>query len=259
MAFTLTVDTTDLSTLGLTVLDPGGLWDSIRRRTEWVRRANSLTALELSIEDQVEPRDVFLRAAVTAADLATLDTNLDKIKYICRTAPGGTLTVEMSDRARIINAKRAGEIEVRQLVRSNVRVARQVVIPLIGLDPRWHDKTNQTPALSTTEADTPLGDAEVEDLVITGLPGTCTIEYRSSASAVLKTFGYTSIASTPVTVDFEAKTVVDNGGTARPSAIDAGSEYFKLDPKDGNFLASAWPKLRLTAGTGTATYPRAWD
>lgn len=256
-AFTLTVAGTDLSTLGFKVLDPGGLWDPIPRRTEILARVDAVESLVVTDVAQVEPTRVLLRAAVIAADLATLDANLDKLKFILRAE---TMVLEMSDRAREKTVVRVGQAEIGRLLRAEVRIAREFVIPLEAPDPRWYDKSASNIALSTTEAVVAIGTAETEP-IITGLPGTCTIEHRDSASAVIETFGFTGIASTPVTVNFKLKTVVDNGGTGRPNAIDAGAVFFSLGrpASSYDFLTSAWPRLRLTTGTGSAAVTKAWE
>lgn len=256
-AFTLTVDGTDLSTLGFTVLDPGGLWDPVSRRVETAHRADDVGSLVLTDVAQAEERPVLLRAAVTASSLAQLDARLDELKWRLRAEE---MVLEMSDRARELTCRRQGRANVGRLLEAQARVAREYFVPLVAPDPRWYDKTNTNVGLSTTEADCAIGTAEVEP-VLTGLPGGCTIEHRDAASAVLETFAYSGIASTPVTVDFAAKTVTDNAGVEQPAAVTAGSVYFKLGraASSYDYPASSWPKLRLSTGTGTATYKRAWE
>lgn len=265
-AIGFSVNGTEMATLGVNLQNPGGVWDSIYRQYQTALRVGNLSSIVLSNRARSEPRPIRLTAILTAPDLATMNTRLDQAHYVL-SAP--EMVIESADRpTRQITVRNEGRVQVGPAGGrlGSVRFARSLTIPVSAPDPRWYDDTtSQSVSLSTSPAACPLGNAPVEPL-LTGLPGTCTVSYLDPSDnpivkdGVTLEFGWTGVASTPVTLDLANQTLIDNGGASvLGTNRDAGSVWFSLDPHDGDFLTSAWVKLALSAGTGSADYARGWE
>lgn len=263
-AIGFSVNGTDMSTLGVSLVDPSGVWDSIFRRYETALRSGGSTSVILAPRVLADPRPLTLRAHITAPDLATMSNRLDQALYVL-SADEMVLTVD--DRpTRQITVRNEGRVQVSPVGDgASVRFVRELRIPFSAPDPRWYDTTvSQSIALSTSPAACPQGTALVEP-VVSGLPGTCEIALLDSGGTQVSVdgidlkLGFSGIASTPVTVDFANQTIVDSGGTGQMDKLDAGAVFFSLSPRYGDFLTSAWPQLVLSAGSGQADYARAWE
>jgi hypothetical protein len=64
-------------------------------------------------------------------------------------------------------------------------------------------------------------------------------------------------SSPPITVDMKNKTILNSASASMLSNMTSGN-FFSLDPNDGDWLTATWPTLATSAGSGTATYNKAY-
>lgn len=143
------------------------------------------------------------------------------------------------------------------------RKGERVTLTFTCLDPRAYSTAPTVVALATTRAPCPLGSAPVAPLVrIFGAATNPVLTYRGISGVVRQSLGFTLTlaAADFLEIDCEAKTVTKSVSGVVSNAIDtlSSGDFPTLDPGDGDYGASAWPTLELSAGAGEVAYRKAW-
>lgn len=254
----LRADGFDLASLGVTVTEGLRGWrDGLERTRETAARPGRVLSVPLTRAATTEPRRATVEAVQEADDVATLLSRRDEL--MARLDAADRVEVVFDDQpGRFLRARVDGSVRVRGVVPDLAQTAHQVSIPLVGRDPRWlaDAETVVTVGSGDGDVDVPLGTAESLPTIEVSV-GTFTLTYKDASGAVVATLGVSGASASPVTVDMEAQTIISANGSELDARV-AGSRFFALDPRDGDFAASSWPTLATDAGTATVTYRKAW-
>lgn len=256
----LFIDDYDLQNLGVTISSEiEGDLDAPARRWDLVSVPGRLDAVVRTGSAQViRPRTLVFVGAITAADHASMLTNLKSLKYRLspdevrvRTASGSTL--EWLARCEALIARPLGLA---------FGPARELEFRFICPNPHRRSTTESNESLSSTPQAIALGNARSNCRVrINGAVTDPVLTYKHYDTTTLATMSFTKTlgAGEWIEIDTAARTIVDDGGANVLADLDSGSEWPVLDPRDGDYLASQWPTLELSAGTGTVWYYKRWE
>lgn len=243
------VDGFDTSQLDLVVDNNLSGWrDAVDLRPRRRRVPNAYSHALISTKLQTRPRQLRITGNMVSVDVPTLLSNLDELKYRLNQ---GELQCKFEDSStRFFKCYLDGSISIQGIPPAMIQIAHTIAIPLICLDPRHYDDTPQAVGFSAATA-MPMGTAKVEPSIDMTV-GTFTLTY--SGGATLAVVGATA---PPITVDMANKTIMNSSSASMISKLISGN-FFSLDPNDGDFVASTWPTLATSAGSGTANYNKAY-
>jgi phage-related protein len=126
--------------------------------------------------------------------------------------------------------------------------------------PYWYDVSDQTVSgIVNSDTAIPLGNAPSRPvLTITGATNP-TVTYKDSSAVSQQTMTFTGVGSgDTVVIDLAALTVKLNGA-ANLSILTGGQITWTLDPiSHGVYATSSWPTLRVSSGSMSCVYRRAW-
>ena len=254
----LTLDGNDLAVdLGLILNSEMSGWrDMMGVQRSFTRVPDKIAQQQLTVQVQPSPRRIVLRGILEATTLAALNTNRDTLKYRLNK---GVLTAVFADeplRHYLVYPEGPNPISITGIHPSFVQSTEEITISLIAYDPRQYETAPTSVGPFTSDTAHPLGTMAVgPSFAVTGT--TFTLTYKNFAGGTIQTFSITSATgSTPITVDMEAQTVIDNGGVKQDQFI-TGGDFFLLDPNDGDFEATNWPTVGC-ASTVTSTYNKAY-
>jgi len=142
-------------------------------------------------------------------------------------------------------------------------VVSEVTLSILCPDPTWYDVTGQLIGFGTTASAVPLGTAPSGGIIrIAPLGATNvvdpTVTYLNAAGVTVQTLGFsgTLTATTDyLEIDLDRQTVVEYASGVAGNAISwlASGNFFALDPMDGDVLNASYPKLKVSATSGTPT------
>lgn len=215
---------------------------------------------------QIGPRRMSVEATVVGSSNADMLTKLDQLKGLFSEP---LLTVVMDNRnTRQIFCRLEGGFNVDPGEASMVQRKLPVTFTLVADDPWWYDTTDQNVTAQTTAGGTatPQGTAPALPVItatLTAANATVIAELYNSASVLqgsitLTKPGNFAIADVAV-IDMANKTVKVNG-VNQLGYISAG-DFFELDvTRHGDYITSAWPKVRRASAnyTMSVVYKRAW-
>jgi len=251
----LLVDGFDLSTLGLVVDNPAGWRDGFS--VSWPSTAvpGRIGEIVTSTEGQVNGRTLRIDGAVLASTVSALLSQIDEIKY--RLGSTEKTFVFSDDETREFYAY-CSAITHQAIDPALIQRGISVRIGLEQTDPRRYGTSDTVVSgITTSPVDIPLGTAPVfPSITVTGASG-FTLTYKDSSAVAVATIVIAG-ATSPVTLDCEAGTVVDGGGNAVAYLTSTSDFPFAFDPADGDYTTSDWPTLEVTAGTAVATYRKAY-
>jgi hypothetical protein len=138
-----------------------------------------------------------------------------------------------------------------------VSTGRAVLIEFFCPDGRRRKTTQNTPSLSTSPASITLGDSPSGGVIrIDGAVTDPVLTYKHYDGTTLATMSFTRVLSGGqyLDIDLDNRTIVDHAAANAINDLDAGSDWFLLDPRDGDITSYEYPTLTLSGGTGTATY-----
>lgn len=256
---TLTVNTKDLSTIGLILDVPGGWRHSAPRAHRHIQIPKRRGHLKVTASPVWEPRRLVLTGHIQGTSLANLRANH---REIVSRLSDGLLTCSFADASTEVFYAYMDESGVQvEPVGGALESRRQAVtINLLCPDPRiYENSTTTVSATSTASVACALGTAPVEPVIVTDGATTVSIIYKTSTGGAVATCGITSAAgSAPYTFDMKAQTVLSSSGASVIAALTTGTDFFVLDPFDGDWPSSAWPTVQVSAGTANITYQRAY-
>jgi len=254
----LTVDGNDLATdLGLIIDSRISGWrDMMGVQRKFTRVPDKIAQQQLTVQVQPAPRRLIVRGILEATTVAALNTNRDTLKYRLNL---GELTVTFDDEpTRYYKAYPDGPnpIQVTGIHPALTQLAEEVAISLVCYDPRQYEISATSVGPFTADTAHALGTAPVgASFAVSGT--TFTLTYKDSGGLTVQTFTITSATGTsPLTVDMENQTVLDNFGVKQDQFL-TGGDFFLLDPNDGDYEASSWPTVAC-ASSVTSTYNKAY-
>lgn len=151
--------------------------------------------------------------------------------------------------------------------------AMRVSMTFEGVDPLWYAASATSNDLTTSLTEQALGTAPVWPVItFTGAPSGLTLTYADSAGATVQTLtlaGITTSGATQTVVDCNLSrvvTTISSVETDMISTLDTATDFFALDPKDGDYSNTASPshpqlKYALSGGSVsgvTCAYQKAY-
>ena len=260
----LEVDGFDMSGLGFSVTRRvDGFYDSMWEQQTLREMTRKTTRFVSGSAARSRERPLACAGLLTAATHATALSNLDILRERLGVGkPDSPMEVKFdSGLTRHFDCYLDGRVTTRRLHAGTAIY--EVDIPLVAVDPREYDDSNTViGSITTSDVDMTLGTAPHNkvSISVTG-SNTFTLTYKNSAGTTVATLGLTSATGTqPYVFDLEDETVLDSAGTpaSMMAFLDAGSEFFTMDPRDGVISARAWPTLTSSSGTATVTFKKAY-
>lgn len=267
MAFTVTLDGTNLTTAGYYISDVQGWLDAPQRDAETLTVRGASRALYVA-PTTVQPRRVVLvgyasPATRTAANRRAVE---DTLKRFAQRSGALTLSVNDGGTTRVIDGV-VTRVATKLIGHPIEGTVSQTELELLCADPRWRATSATTVNLSTTAASIALGTAPVGGVVTIQTSGGVnvvnpTIVYKNSAGTTLTTLTFTgtlaSATSDKLLVDLDNLTVTRqvSGVTSNAASWLTSGDFFVCDPADGVPATPAWPSITLgrTSGTPTGTW-----
>ena len=255
----LYINDTDTSTLGLIVSSVTGLGDIPQVTLLTEERYGWAGAMETSATAKLGTRTLTVAGIIKATSVATLETNLDALKLLC--FPNVTCRVRFAN-----NANREWVAKLTDLVVTPLGSGGQFVNPWQGVslkflcpDPFGYDLSN-TVIGSIVNADSACAVGTAPSRPVLRCTGAATNPlwtYKNAGGTTITTLQLTiTVAGADwVEVDCAAMTIRKSVSSVITDAITTLStgDFIVLDPKDGPN-----PTLRVSVGTGQATYKKAY-
>lgn len=268
----VSVNGTDLATLGFRVRERRGDLTAAVGAPPAVAVPGGFGARATGASAAPGPRRLELVGRLEAASAAALETALATVLTVCLGAAGGPTAADVT---LVLGAAGASPTRQWTAALADAVVQRRAptgLTPVADLtlvfearDPLSYDASVTTLALSTAVARGALGTAWSWPVVALAgaFSGARTITLVDGADATVRTLTVTVPSSTvlsghTVEVDMLAETVTHVHGGVRDARASwlTGGDFVALDP--AHRVGGTEPGLRLDAGTGTATYRRAW-
>jgi phage-related protein len=212
-----------------------------------------------------EARTLRIDFLLSAATDTALRTALDPIAAICSTGLVEIQTLYSTTRALY------GVLQTFVVERRDATIAGWAMGSMTFLCPipYWLDISPTTVAF-TSATDIPLGTAASAGrdewaaiITITGAATTPTLTYKDYTGATVGTmaFSYSPLGGDSLVIDCGrhlVTKVVSGVSSNAIGSLTAGYTFPALLNVDASFVASLWPTLEVSSGTGSVTYYRAW-
>ena len=253
---------------GVNLETVGFIADDIRGHRSMTPRSRPTTsvpgAIGLVVVSNIErwqPRRMEFSGMLNAATFSEMQSRLDELKY--RLAGADLIVTVADDETREFQGVRFEAIPAALFRPHLIQTKTRVSLVAIANDPRGYSTADTvSSSFGSTDLAMPLGTAEVGPIIrISGPAITPAIIYRNSAAVEQARLVLTStIGSTGfIDIDLEALTLIDETGANVSEDLNStASVFFRLDPRDGDFVGSSWPTLNVTAGSAVATYRKAY-
>lgn len=255
---TLTLDGVDLSTIGLILDDMDGWSDSAPRAHSFVGMPKRREWARVTGKPIYRPRELRLTGHVEGATMAAMRTRLHELKY---RFSDNELGLIFSDASTEIMYGWLGDdgIDVSSLGPALASRRRRVSIHVVCPDGRIYETiTTNSSFGSTASAAVALGTAPVEPIITVQTATTFDIIYKSSTGGERARFGVSGATGPPFTINMSRQTILNSSNDSQIVSKSSGTDFFALDPFDGDWTTSAWPTLQISAGTMTVSYQRAY-
>lgn len=266
MATALYVNNTDLETLGFKVLRVRGLGDPLTQRLPTVAVPGRAGRFALGTRaGDVSPRTVTVTLTIRPrTSLAALEAAVVQLYALCG---GGLVELrDVRDPAKVAYGQLAGGEDVAfdpQYLASDP--ASTITLRFNCDDPARYAVAPTVLALSTTRTKCLLGSLPVApQLRLFGAATNPTVTLRNAAGIALATMGFTiTLAATDfLTIDCDTgviqKSVSGTVTDAYSTWTTKTDGFLLLDPHDGDPVLGDGPTLEISAGTGEATFWRAF-
>lgn len=257
MAGGMLLDGFDTQDVGFTVIsDLSGWRDSVARQIPTAGRPGRLGSLRLTSRIRAPARSTVIRGFQKGDSVAQLLTRLDELKW--RAWNADEIQLVFDDKTdRFFRARLDGKLTVSGIQPALSQLVHRIELPMVCDDPRAYSDTQESLSIASTDGDValPLGTAPTEATIEVDQTS-FTLTYKDSSGATVATLEVSGASTQPVTVDMADQTIT----TANGGEIDvlASGDFFAFDPHDGDFPASSWPTLAVSAGTASVSYRRAW-
>lgn len=253
MAADLLINGVDLGALGVRLGVPRGIWNTPIASTESIQvpgRAGQLVPQASMVT--LTSRTIDLAGTVAGSSRADFLAKLDALKAFLAAGP---LTVVLAEQPARQYTARLLSITVTEFGPVFLQAEQEIVISLFCDDPYAYDTALQTVGFANVATPIPMGTAPTGGIITITGAAAFTLTYKNSAGVTLVTMVFAGVAS-PITIDLDTFLVTDGAGNAIGKMT--SGEIPRLSPDDGNFGASSWPTLQVSAGAGSISYRRAY-
>lgn len=261
-----------LALCGLHISDPArGPFSAPDRADDTLNIPSLPGALLTTIPPAVGPRPIELQGAVVATSLTALNTQLDTLREIL---DGGLLEVKFAhDTTRLIRCRCTG-VQVSYAAPAFRTAGQKVAVVTISLradDPWFYSTTPTVISFGSTAVAIPLGTAPSVGrdnwsalIEIVGAATTPTLTYanfRAQSIGTMVFSGYSPLAGDSILIDLGRRLVwkrVSGTLTNAISYLTAGYTFPALSPDDAYVAGSLYPTLKVSAGSASIRYWKAW-
>jgi hypothetical protein len=260
----LTINGVDPKTYGFKLAAAPAWLDGPPVRVPRANRPLRPGSIILAASQEAERR-LSLRGYVEGATAAAARANLDKLQALLH-AP--SLAIAFADRPGVtITGYLDGAVQVPPGPASQLATTLDLSCEIVCPDPFFYSDAQTSIAFGAAGNFCPQGTAPVRpvlSLFPAGNNANPTFTLYNSAGAALASLALTvsMVNGDTLVVDMAACTVRKNGVLAMQTIT--GGDFFGFDvASQGNYAASAWPKVGVVHGTVTAysstcVYRRAW-
>lgn len=255
----LYLDDYDTALLGVIVEKVSGVSDTPAVTPRTRERYGRAGVIEVAAFPQVAARTITVSGSIGAASVAALETALDTFK---------AKLVPTTVRARFVNnATREWTVRPLELAVTPfpgpqfLHVYRAFTLRLLALDPYGYDLSDTVVgSIGNTDTAVAVGTAPSRPVLRCTGPATNPLwTYKNQAGTTIQTLQLTiTVAGGDwVEVDCANCTIRKSVSSVITDAIATltGGDFIALDPRDKTTTS---PTLRVSVGTGQATYRKAW-
>lgn len=264
MTWAVYLNETPLDSLGIYVEDLSARYGGPSRSFPQLplpgRQGTVLTA-----DPETQPRTLSLSGSIdpSARTLAARNSAEDQLKALLYR---GLIRVVADDD---VTAPRQIDgvctaLQVTPVVHPMVTQVSRFAASILCPDPTWYDVTGQLIAFGTTPSAIPTGTAPSGGVIRVAVLGATNVvdpvvSYLNAAGVTLKTLAFTGTLTAGtdyLEIDLDRQTVVEYASGVASNAISwlsTASEFFAIDPMDGDPLSGSYAQLKVTASSGTPT------
>lgn len=276
MTWAVWLNETDVSTLGYYVEQVGGWLHGPSRQYPQMALPGRMGNV-LASDPSATARQVRLVGTIrTAAN--TVAARMDAEKQLKALAYRGLVRLTVDDDVNaplcIDGVCEAGAIEPKG-GHPTTMPATGVELQFTCPDPTWYDVQASIAWAGTSATAIPLGNAPASDSIVriaapvwSANVENPTITYSNAGGTTLGTMLFNGLTLTAgqdfleVDLDRATATLSDAGVRSNAISLLTSGNFFALDPMDGDYVQSAWPRLKVTATAGTPsttiTYRKRW-
>lgn len=256
----------DAADLGFVVEEAPDLLSEGARSPQTVEVPQGQGAILASVPASVAPRVLRLSGFVTADTLAAATVILDRVKAAVGEGLVEIRSAWATDRIvrGVLVAHSAGPEARAWLGRLSV------TLEFLCTDPYAYLIEPSVISFTSTATEIPLGSAPSRGrdgwsaiITIAGAATTPTLTECDAAGNALRTMVFTNSpgANDAIEIDVGRGLVTAIASGTRSNGygnLAAGFEFPKLDPADGDWYTSAFPMLKVSSGTASVTYHKAY-
>lgn len=254
----------NLETVGFIADDIRGHRSMPRRTLPTTNVPGAIGPVVVSNIERWSARRMEFSGTLNAATFIEMQSRLDELKY--RLAGQDLVVTVADDETREFRNVRFEEIPAALFRPHLIQTKTRVSLVAIANDPRGYSTADTVSAsFGSTDLAMPLGTAEVGPVIrisgsTAGVVNPAVIYKNSIAAEIARLTLATTIGSTGfIDIDLEAFTLIDETGANVSDLLNStASAFFRLDPKDGDFVNSSWATLQVTVGSAVATYRKAY-
>lgn len=218
-------------------------------------------ALYLDEGSPITPRRIVMPGIQKGVDRADF---IAKRRALIRHMANRVIDIVFPDQPTLFYRGRVSEFPVVPLRPSLVQRAATLTVTVVCPDPYAYDIEISEIDLGAIASLIPMGDGPVRPIVeIEGPAVDPIVIYKNYLDEEIARFDFTGItlgSGEKRIIDSWAMTVVDENGINRiADYVALTTRWFRFLPSHADLDTETWPKMLLTAGTGTLVYRRAWQ
>lgn len=258
----------DTAQLGFILDSIDGVFDGVDRSDPLLQFPQGVGAHLSDVPGQIAPRTVTLSGTLPATTSTALESAKDALKAVCAE---GLVDIRLVHRDVVLRGRlTALAVAHSEPQLRTANAAARVSLRFTCPDPFAWSRAPQCITIGSLPVSLPLGTAPSRGrrtwsavITIFGPATTPTLTEHDAAGNTLRQMAFTwnPTASDAIEIDVGRGLVTriqsgvrDNG----LSYLSAGYAFPALDPADGDYRASAWPKLSVSSGAARARYFQGW-
>lgn len=258
----------DLAQYGFVLQKVDGAFDFPERRDSVVELPQNHGHVLASVPGSIRPRTITLSGVLTGLTRAELETRKDALKVL---ASGGLVRLRLVSRDVMALARLTSMTATHfdpQL--KDGENAAAVTLRFTCPDPLLWDRLPQVTGFLSTGVALNLGTGASVGrgyvsaiITIMGAATTPTLTELDAGGNVLRTMAFTwsPTVNDAIEIDVGRGLVTRVQSGVRDNGypfLTAGFAFPRLEPAEGNYLTSAFPRLAVSSGVGIARYYRSW-
>lgn len=246
----------DVSSYGLQVSALPDNWDTPTVSFDEAALPGQDGTVATANEPTIEAKDYSIVARLIGATSSAFETALDTLKLA---VAGNSSAVVAMKAGNQTTRERSGVCKnVRVVMDPDVLAATVTILMRCRNPVNYEDSTTTVTGSTATDLACALGTFRVRPVsTITSPSSPLVLTYKNYGGTTVQTLTLTFAGSpTTVVVDHSAMTITVDG-TRHDSYLTAG-DFIRLDPRDGDYALSHWPTLRVSSGTPSHSYAKAW-